>query len=306
MDAEAHALVAAAHDGQRRAIGRIVSMLEASSDPQRWIDALRAARAAASPALVVGLTGAPGAGKSSLLAALCPRLLEALPHTRIAVLAVDPSSRMSGGALLGDRARFAPSPHPRLFVRSQADQAKGGGVTYKTGDLVRGLEHLFDLVFVESVGVGQSETSIRALADEVWLAVQANAGDGLQALKAGVMEIPDAIAFTKADLPGASAGRRALTLPAPVSGGPPIPVVATSTNGLGLDVWVARVEAHLHGARRDRAARDRELFALWVATEFGEAGTRALAGALAAFDPTQPEARAAFHQAFATSLGAQR
>jgi LAO/AO transport system kinase len=299
-------LVRAAHLGDRRAIGRVVSALESTDDPHPWIRELAAQRARREPALVVGLTGAPGAGKSSMLAALCPRVLDHLASVRIAVLAVDPSSAWSGGALLGDRVRFDPTPHPRLFVRSQANEAHAGGVTARTGDVVRGLEHLFDLVFVESVGVGQSETSIGALADEVWLAVQANAGDGLQALKAGVMELPDAIAFTKADLAGAAAGRRALTQLARSGMGDAIPVIPTSVHGQGLDAWVERVARGIEGERRDRVARDRALFALWVATEFGASGTRAFHSDLAGFDHTQSAPRTAFRDRFARWLAATR
>ncbi len=158
-------------------------------------DAVRARLAQAPVAPVIGLTGAPGVGKSTLIGALVPHLTV---HRRVAVLAVDPSSRVSGGALLGDRARM-PGGDDRLFVRSQASGGQPGGLAATTGDVVWLLRRLFGLVLVETVGVGQTEDDIAGVANHVLLLLQPLAGDVLQHLKAGVMEVADALVLTKCD-----------------------------------------------------------------------------------------------------------
>ena len=144
---------------------------------------------------VVGLTGAPGVGKSTLIGALAPHLVAA---GRVAVLAVDPSSVASGGALLGDRTRIR-APGAEVFVRSQASAARTGGLAPRTYPVLWLLRRLFDLVLVETVGVGQSEDDVRHVADEVLLLLQPLAGDAVQHMKAGVMEAPTAIVLTKCD-----------------------------------------------------------------------------------------------------------
>src|SRR4051794_15697645 len=146
---------------------------------------------------VVAVTGAPGVGKSTLLGALASALVQP-GDRRLAIVAVDPSSAISGGALLGDRTRIR-VPSGRVFVRSQASQAMPGGLAPRTYPVVRTLRRLFDLVLLETVGVGQSEADVRHVADATYVLLQPLAGDALQHLKAGVMEIGDALVVTKCD-----------------------------------------------------------------------------------------------------------
>ncbi len=194
-----------------REVARLVTLVE-RDDPDAVAE--RAAPLAAiesnPPAPVVGFTGAPGVGKSTLLGALASSLA-AGSERRIAIVAVDPSSAVTGGALLGDRTRIR-VPERRVFIRSQASQAESGGLAPTTYPVVRVLRRLFDLVLVETLGVGQSEDDIRHVADATYLLLQPLAGDSVQHLKAGLMEAPDVIVVTKcdvADLAHRGAGRPA-------------------------------------------------------------------------------------------------
>ncbi len=151
-------------------------------------------------ARVIGITGTPGSGKSTLIGRLALELLATGADVRVAVLAIDPSSAVSGGALLGDRLRtHFPVGEPRIFFRSQATQGDLGGVGRRTFAVTRLLRHLFDFVFVETVGIGQSEIEITALADATVLVLQPLAGDHVQFMKAGVMEVPDVFVVNKCD-----------------------------------------------------------------------------------------------------------
>lgn len=151
-------------------------------------------------ALIVGITGTPGAGKSSLIAAVTEQLLAQHQGLRVAVLAVDPSSAISGGALLGDRTRLqSSSSHPRLFFRSQASNLELGGIVETTFHACRILRHLADIILIETVGVGQSETEISSLTDHTALVMQPLAGDAIQFMKCGIMELPDSFIINKCD-----------------------------------------------------------------------------------------------------------
>ena len=148
---------------------------------------------------LVGLTGPPGAGKSSLLSALLP--LWRGSGRSVAVLAVDPSSKVSGGSLLGDRVRIQHDPRDDgVLIRSTAAGTRLGGLAEATRDAAQALCAAFDVVVVETVGVGQSETDVAELCDTVAVIVQPGSGDTLQFLKAGIMEVPDVLVVTKADL----------------------------------------------------------------------------------------------------------
>jgi len=233
------------------------------------------------PGHVVGVTGPPGAGKSTLLGALA-RVWRARGRT-VAVLAVDPSSRRSGGALLGDRARIGADPGDRgLFVRSMAAGGRLGGLAPATRAAAQALAVAFDVVVIETVGVGQSETEVAEAADTVAVVVQPGAGDVLQFLKAGIMEVPDLLVVTKADV-GAPASRavrdleaalRALGTEAPVLAVSALPpgrgiealADAFAAHRTGLDVAAARLAARRAGALGD------------FAVEHGERGLRALGG----------------------------
>jgi LAO/AO transport system kinase len=238
------------------------------------------------PAHVVGLTGPPGAGKSSLLAQLV-RAWRARGRT-VAVLAVDPSSKRSGGALLGDRARIAVDPGDRgAFVRSMATGGRLGGLAPATRAAAHALAAAFDVVVVETVGVGQSETEVAEVADTVAVVVQPGAGDVLQFLKSGIMEIPDVLVVTKADLGAVALGsRRDLEAALRSLGAGDTPVLAASSLAppSGVDELVAALDAHrerLDVPARRLAARRASALADF-AVEHGERGLRALGGRRAA------------------------
>jgi LAO/AO transport system kinase len=159
-----------------------------------------AALGSEAPGHIVGVTGPPGAGKSTLLSALVRHLL-GHGWKSIAVLAVDPSSRRSGGSLLGDRARIEyDHTDPNIFIRSTAAGDRLGGLAPATRAAAQALAVAFEVVVIETVGVGQGETDVADVADTVVLVVQPGSGDVLQFLKSGIMEIPDLLVVTKADL----------------------------------------------------------------------------------------------------------
>ena len=254
------------------------------------IDALLAEVAPArlggeAPAHVVGITGPPGAGKSTLLGALV-RVWRARGRS-VGVLAVDPSSKRSGGALLGDRARIDADPADRaLFIRSMAAGERLGGLAPATRAAAQALSAAFDVVVVETVGVGQSETEVAEAADTVAVVVQPGSGDVLQFLKAGIMEVPDVLVVTKADL-GAVAQRAVRDLRAALRSlgdGAPVLAVSSVHPAAGVEALADALDAHRAGldlaAARTRARRLGAL-ADFVA-EHGERGLRALGGRRAA------------------------
>jgi len=270
----------------------VLNLVENRAAEQREaIDALLASVSPAAlggeaPAHVVGITGPPGAGKSTLLAQLV-QAWRARERT-VAVLAVDPSSRRSGGALLGDRARIAVDPSDRgVYVRSMAAGGRLGGLAPATRAAAHALAAAFDVVVIETVGVGQSETEVAEVADSVAVVVQPGAGDVLQFLKSGIMEIPDVLVVTKADL-GAAALRSRGDLHAALRslGDRETPVVAVSSlaPASGFDELVAALDAHRERldvpARRLAARRASALADFTV--EHGERGLRALGGSRAA------------------------
>jgi LAO/AO transport system kinase len=234
------------------------------------------------PAHLVGITGPPGVGKSSLLSRLVAAW-RALGRS-VAVLAVDPSSRRSGGALLGDRARIEVDPADRsVFIRSTAAGDRLGGLAPATRAAASALAAAFDVVVIETVGVGQSETEVADLADSVAVVVQPGSGDVLQFLKAGIMEVPDVLVVTKADL-GQIAGRAQSDLRAALAslgaGGVEVLAVSSVSPPSGIDELVLALDRHRAGldlsARRLRARRMHAL-ADFV-TEHGERGLRAVGG----------------------------
>lgn len=151
-------------------------------------------------AQIIGFTGTPGAGKSSLLAEVCKELLNQDTTISIAVLAIDPSSQSSGGSILGDRTRMhSGKREPRLFFRSQASNLELGGISSATFQACRLLRHIFDFIFIETVGIGQNEIDIQYLTDHSFLVMQPLAGDQIQFMKCGIMEIPDSFIVNKCD-----------------------------------------------------------------------------------------------------------
>ena len=238
------------------------------------------------PGHVVGVTGPPGAGKSTLLGELV-RAWRARGRT-VAVLAVDPSSRRTGGALLGDRARIPFDPRDRgTFIRSTAAAGRVGGLAPATRAAAQALAAAFDVVVVETVGVGQSETEVAEVADTVAVVVQPGSGDVLQFLKAGIMEIPDVLVVTKADLGEvALRARRDLHAALRSVGARETPVIAVSAvaPASGIDELVAALAAHRAGLdlRARRLAARRASAVADFAAEHGERGLRALGGGRAA------------------------
>jgi len=238
------------------------------------------------PGHVIGVTGPPGAGKSTLLSALLKAWRE--DGRTVAMLAVDPSSRRSGGSLLGDRARVEFDPTDRdVFIRSTSAGERLGGLAWATRAAAHALAAAFDVVVIETVGVGQAETEVADVADTVAVVVQPGSGDTLQFLKSGIMEIPDVLVVTKADL-----GQIALRTRRDVSaalrslGSNETRVVAVSSLSppQGVESLVAALDEHRGrvevAERRLRARRANALADF--AHEHGERGVRALGGRRAA------------------------
>ena len=229
--------------GGKAALARVLSALESAPDHPELATLMDAA-SAAPRGMVIGITGPPGVGKSTLLGAFIARL-RARGET-VAVIAVDPSSRRSGGALLGDRIRIASDPQDEgLFVRSMAARRRLGGLSDIAFPAALLMRALYDRVFVETVGVGQSETEIADCADLVVFCAQPGSGDSLQYMKAGIIEEPDVMLVTKGDI-GAMASRTAgdlrvaLTLAAGAGAAPPVEVVSAQS-GAGIDAALDRI-----------------------------------------------------------------
>ncbi|MDD7942140.1 methylmalonyl Co-A mutase-associated GTPase MeaB [Actinomycetospora lutea] len=201
-------LVAAAREGTPRAVARLISLVEDGSPRLRELAAALAPHTG--HARVVGLTGAPGVGKSTTTSALVGALRA--DGRRVGVLAVDPSSPFSGGALLGDRVRMGEhATDPGVFIRSMATRGHLGGLAAATPQALRVLDAAgCDVVLVETVGVGQSEVEVVALADTTVVLLAPGMGDGVQAAKAGILEVGDVFVVNKADRDGADATVREL------------------------------------------------------------------------------------------------
>src|SRR5436190_9579904 len=234
------------------------------------------------PGHLIGITGPPGAGRSTLLSALVSEWRER--DRTVAVLAVDPSSKRSGGSLLGDRARIEHDPDDDgVLIRSTAAGTRMGGLAAPTREAVEALAAAFDVVVVETVGVGQSETDVEEVCDTVAVVVQPASGDVLQFLKAGIMEVPDVLVVTKADLgDAATRSRRDLEQALMALGSGDVPVVAVSSvpppSGIeelaeALDEHRERIDVAARRLRARRLAAVREFTA-----ERGELALRALGG----------------------------
>ena len=251
--------------GDRRALPRLITLLEQGHH------AGQAALAELLPetgrAHVVGVTGPPGAGKSTLVNALIGAFREC--GRRVAVVAVDPSSPLSGGAVLGDRIRMMERhADPDVFIRSMAARGKLGGLAAATADVVHLLDAAdFDPVIIETVGAGQDGIDIAHLAQTVVVVQVPGLGDGVQAIKAGVLEVGDILVVNKADLPGARELQRLLrqaVMPLADAPRPEIPVVATNAaTGEGVGALRQAIDEHRAGliasgewqVRSDAAAR---------------------------------------------------
>jgi LAO/AO transport system kinase len=194
-------ILAGVRAGERRAIGRAISLVEARGDAGREV--LRRLHPSTGHAMRLGVTGSPGVGKSTLIGALVGHLRR-LGRT-VAVVSIDPTSPFTRGAVLGDRIRL--TDHfldPGVFIRSMASRGHLGGLAEATAGAVLVLDAAgFDVVIVETVGSGQNEVEVQTLTETVALVLMPGSGDSIQALKAGLMEIPDVLVINKADRPGA-------------------------------------------------------------------------------------------------------
>ncbi|MFI6051645.1 methylmalonyl Co-A mutase-associated GTPase MeaB [Streptomyces violascens] len=273
-------LVAQAREGRPRAVARLISLVEGASPQLREV--MAALAPLAGNAYVVGLTGSPGVGKSTSTSALVTAYRRA--GKRVGVLAVDPSSPFSGGALLGDRVRMSEhASDPGVYIRSMATRGHLGGLAWAAPQAIRVLDAAgCEVILVETVGVGQSEVEIASQADTSVVLLAPGMGDGIQAAKAGILEIGDLYVVNKADRDGADATARELNhmlglgeSRGPGDWRPPI-VKTVAARGEGIDEVVEALEKHHawmaeHGVlverRRARAAREVETIAVTALRE---------------------------------------
>jgi LAO/AO transport system kinase len=230
--------------GDQRALARVLSLIEGDDAMVRSV--LKELAPSATGARVIGLTGAPGAGKSTVTG----RLIKALRARgeKVAVLAVDPSSPFSGGALLGDRVRMQDhATDAGVFIRSMASRGQLGGLAAATPQGVRALDAAgFGVILIETVGVGQAEIEVASAADSTVLIVVPGMGDSIQAAKAGVLEIADVLVVNKADRPDTQAtvrDLRTMVALATAEWKPPI-VTTVGTSGEGIDDLMGQLDRH--------------------------------------------------------------
>lgn len=288
-------LVERAQAGEARAVARLISLVEDQAPELREVSA--ALTPHTGRAHIVGLTGAPGVGKSTSTSALVTALRE--QGLRVGVLAVDPTSPFSGGALLGDRIRMQDhATDEGVYIRSMASRGHLGGLSVAAPQALRVLDAAgCDVVLVETVGVGQSEVEISGLADTTLVLLAPGMGDGIQAAKAGILEIGDIFVVNKADRDGAASTRRELRSVVAMSDRvddawkPPV-LLAIATTGEGVDEVAEQITLHhqhlvdsgeLVRRRLARTRREIEALALnAVRQRFGDLSGDARLDALAA------------------------
>ena len=270
--------------GGKPALARALTAIETRAG-EAGLVALLDAAAAAPGGHVIGLTGPPGVGKSTLTAALVRRFRA--DGESVGIVAVDPSSRLTGGALLGDRTRLRTDPaDDGVFVRSMAARDRLGGLSDHAVAAIALMRAVRDRVIVETVGVGQSEGDVAAVADTVVLLIQPGSGDSLQFMKAGVMELPDVVAVTKADMGAAARRARAdvegalsLAHRPDVAWTAPV-VLVSATSGEGMEPLGAAIDGHraalADAGGAQRARQPRQWVAEAVRARFGTAGLAAV------------------------------
>lgn len=259
-------LVAELLQGNRRAAARLISQVE-NDDPQK-LDLLKEIYPHTGKAYVVGITGAPGSGKSSLVDCLLQQMRR--EGLSVGVIAVDPTSPFSGGAILGDRIRMQDHAlDPGIFIRSMGTRGSLGGLSRATREAIQVLDAFGkDIVLVETVGVGQSEVDIVRTADSTLVVLTPAGGDSVQTIKAGIMEIADIFVINKADLPGADRTATEINAMLDMKSGTPwrppvIPTVSTRNEGID-ELWasLSRHRSHMRESgrllevRRQRVRRE--------------------------------------------------
>ena len=246
-DSTVISLVEKASKGDRRSVGRLLTLVERGGSAAEQV--AEVTHNLSDKSHVIGITGAPGAGKSTLTASLARDL--ATSEYKPAVLAVDPSSPLTGGAILGDRVRMEEASEAGAFIRSMATRGHAGGLALAVPGMVRVFDAFgFNPIIIETVGVGQVEVDVASAADTVVVVVTSGWGDAVQVNKAGLLEIADLFVVNKADRPGASDARRDLELMIDLSQltgqtiRRPEIVMTTATEGEGLDEFKKAISEH--------------------------------------------------------------
>ncbi len=268
-DPAAQTLLMRLRQGDRRSIARAITAIENETETGRAI--VRAIQPDIGRARVIGITGAPGAGKSTLASALIGELLHR--GHRVGVVAVDPSSPFSGGAVLGDRVRMERHTlSERVFIRSLAARGHLGGLSRAVFKVVDVLDAAgFDAILVETVGAGQSEVEITELADTRLVVCPPGLGDDVQAIKAGILEIADILVVSKADLPGADRTEIDLRfmLSNRMASGQPAIMRVSAANATGIGELADAIDASPRGRETRRATGVRERTRRFLAQETG-------------------------------------